>query len=411
MAEFAQNGAIVTLHRLGGDRASAIQAELEHFARTRHITLVLPCLFEELSRPPLKAIVNDLRQVSFLDRIVVSLGKTPPGGLQAAQQYFSDLPQAVSIVWNDGPRGEALYRQISSEGFDAGCDGRGRAFWIATMYALSRGDCDVIAAHDCDITTYAPELLARLCYPVVHPGFDFEFAKGYYARMRDGEMYGRVTRLFVAPLIRAVQTVMGQSPILTYLESFRYPLAGEFAMKANLARLTNVPSDCGLEIGMLTETYYNCELSGICQTELAARYDDRHDTVGPDCESGLLKLCVDIARSLFETLAQDGMTLSARGWRELVACYRDVAADLVGRYHADAAINGLRFDRKCEETLIASFAEALQTACSRHLAHLARAPLLPSWAHITSAIPAFSEWLEEAVDMDSSWSALPYGVR
>jgi glucosyl-3-phosphoglycerate synthase len=410
VAELAQDGAIVTLHRLGSDRASAIEAELETFARTRRIALILPCLFDELSRPPLKAIVADLAHVRYLDRVVVSLGRTPPGGLQAAEQYFSTLPQPVSIVWNDGPRVEALYRRLEHEGLDAGRHGKGRAFWIASMYLLARGDCDVIAAHDCDITTYSSELLARLCFPLAHPEFEFEFAKGFHARNTGGEAYGRVTRLFVTPLIRAVQTVMGPSPLLAYLESFRHPLAGEFAMSTSLARLTSVPSD-GLEIGMLTETYYNCELSGICQTELAARYDDRHDTVGPDCESGLLKLCVDIARSLFETLAQDGMTLTARGWRELVACYRDVAADLVGRYHADAAINGLRFDRRCEETLIASFAEALQTACSRHLAHLARAPLLPSWAHITSAIPAFSEWLEEAVEMDSSWSALPYGVR
>jgi glucosyl-3-phosphoglycerate synthase len=406
VAEFAQNGAIVTLHRLGGDRASAIQAELDHFARTRHIALVLPCLFEELARPPLKAIVNDLRQVSFLDRIVVSLGKTPPGGLQAAQEYFSALPQSVSIVWNDGPRVDALYRQMSREGFDAGSDGRGRAFWIAAMYALSRGDCDVIAAHDCDITTYAPELLARLCFPVVHPGFDFEFAKGYYARMRDGEMYGRVTRLFVAPLIRAVQAVVGQSPILTYLESFRYPLAGEFAMKASLARLTSVPSDCALEIGMLTETYYNCELNGICQTELIGRYDHKHQAVGDDCDSGLLKMCVDIARSLFDTLAAEGLALTTRGWRELIVSYREAATELVNRYHADAVINGLSFVRAHEDTLVAAFARALQTACERHAARRARPPLLPSWTQVTSAIPSFGEWLWEAVELDNSCSTL-----
>jgi glucosyl-3-phosphoglycerate synthase len=410
VAEPVQHGAIVTLHRLCGERASAIEAELEAFARTRRIALVLPCVFDDLTRPAVKGILEDLSRVRYLDRVVVSLGRTPPGGLQAAEQYFSALPQPVDIVWNDGPRVEALYRRLEHEGLDAGADGKGRAFWIASMYLLARGDCDVIAAHDCHLTSYSSELLARLCFPLAHPDFEFEFAKGFHARTGGGESRGRVTRLFVTPLIRAVQTVMGPSPLLSYLESFRHPLAGEFAMSASLARLTSVPCD-GLEIGMLTETYYNCELSGICQTELAARCDDHPETLGPDYETGLLKLCVEIARSLFETLAQDGMTLTARGWRELVACYRDVAADLVGRYRADAAINGLRFERAREELIVASFADALQTACARHLARLARAPLLPSWAHITSAIPAFGEWLEEAVEMDSSWTAVPDGVR
>jgi glucosyl-3-phosphoglycerate synthase len=357
-------------------------------------------------------IVGDLARVRYLDRIVVSLGQTPPGGLQTAQQYFAALPQPVSIVWNDGPRIKALYQRLRHEGLEAGCDGKGRAFWIAAMYLLARGDCDVIAAHDCDITTYSSELLARLCFPLAHPDFEFEFAKGYYARMGGGEMYGRVTRLFVTPLIRAAQTVMGPSPILTYLESFRYPLAGEFGMKAGLAKVTSIPSDWGLEIGMLTETYYNCSLSGICQTELTERYDHKHQGVGPDCDSGLLRMCVDIARSLLETMSAEGMALTLRGWRDLVSSYRAAATELVGRYQADAAINGLTFARAREETLIASFADALQTACERHLARLARAPLLPCWTHVTSAIPAFGEWLEQAVALDSQREvALSYGVR
>ena len=402
MAEFAQNGAIVTLHRLGGERASAIEAELEYFARNRRIALVLPCLFDELSRPALKSIVKGLTPVRYLDRIVVSLGRTPPGGLQIAQRYFSALPQDLTIVWNDGPRMEALYRALGREGLDVGCDGKGRAYWIACGYLLARGDCDVIAAHDCDITTYGPELLARLCFPLAHPDLGFEFVKGYYARLGNHEMHGRVTRLFVAPLIRAAQTIVGPSPILSYLDSFRYPLSGEFAMTADLARRTNVPADWGLEIGMLMEVYHNCELTGICQTELCDRYDHKHQGLGNwDCETGLLKMCVDIARSLLTTLAEQGMAVTVAGWRELVATYRRVAAEMVGHYYADAAINGLTFERAREEALVSAFAVALETACERHVARVARTPLLPGWGHVSSAMPHFGEWLLEAVEQDS----------
>lgn len=413
MAEFSQPGAIVTLHRLGGDHASTLETQLEEFSRTRRIALVLPCLFDEMSRPALKTIVDDLRHVRYLDRIVVSLGKAPPDGVHIAQRFFAPLPQEVTVVWNDGPRLQSLYRRLAREGFAAGSDGKGRAVWIACGYLLAQGDCEVVAVHDCDITTYSAELLTRLCVPVAHPELDFQFAKGYYARLGSGEMYGRVTRLFVAPLVRAAQAVLGPSPILTYLESFRYPLAGEFAMRSDLARLMPMPADWGLEIGMLTEVYRHCELNGICQTELCTRYDHKHQPLGnEDCETGLLKMCVEIARSLLNTLADEGMDLPAGRWRALVTAYREAADELVSRYRADAAVNGLQFALTHEDALVESFACALKTACERRAARVMRVPLLPSWARVGAALPQFGDWLRRAVEIDSRPAAdLSYGFR
>jgi glucosyl-3-phosphoglycerate synthase len=91
---------------------------------------------------------------------------------------------------------------------------------------------DIIALHDCDIVNYERQLLARLCYPVAHPNLGFEFCKGYYARVTNA-MHGRVTRLFMNPLIRSVQGMAPGTPFLDFVDSFRYPLAGEFAMDAN----------------------------------------------------------------------------------------------------------------------------------------------------------------------------------
>ena len=91
------------------------------------------------------------------------------------------------------------------------------------------GDCGVIALHDCDIVNYDRQLLARLCYPVVHPHLGFEFCKGYYARVTE-RMHGRVSRLFMTPLIRSMEGMAPGAGFLRFLDSFRYPLAGEFAM-------------------------------------------------------------------------------------------------------------------------------------------------------------------------------------
>ena len=55
----------------------------------------------------------------------------------------------------------------------------------------ARGKADAVGIHDSDVLTYDRRLLAL--YPVANPNFNFEFCKGYYPRVADGKMNGRVT--------------------------------------------------------------------------------------------------------------------------------------------------------------------------------------------------------------------------
>ena len=105
-------------------------------------------------------------------------------------------------------------RRLREEGLDPGEEGKGRATWMACGYLLSTHRARVVAIHDCDIRNYSPELLARLCYPTANPNLHYEFAKGYYARVTH-RLYGRVTRLFVTPLLRAMKSVMSLAPTLS----------------------------------------------------------------------------------------------------------------------------------------------------------------------------------------------------
>ena len=82
-------------------------------------------------------------------------------------------------------------------------------------------------------------------------------------------MHGRVVRLLVWPLLNSLIAVLGHDPFLVYLNSFRYPLAGEFAVTAMLARSNRIPSDWGLEVGTLAEVFRNTSLKRICQTDLS----------------------------------------------------------------------------------------------------------------------------------------------
>src|SRR5262249_39800585 len=133
----------------------------------------------------------------------------------------------------------------------------------------------VIAVHDADIANYRREMLVRLCAPVMLPALGYMFAKGYYRRVTEGVMFGRVTRLMVAPLLRAALRVFGHQPLLDYLSSFRYPLAGECAFGADVAQELPVVAGWGLELGWLCEVHRRVPPARICQIELGANYEHK----------------------------------------------------------------------------------------------------------------------------------------
>ncbi len=401
MSDFYQSGIIATLHRLGEHKLEIVEQQLERFVHEQPIALVLPALYSEFERPALDGILQQLCPVRYIRQFIVTLAGTTPEQFREVQQRVAVLPSEVRVVWNDGPRVQALYRTLEENGLRIGPDGKGRSCWMAYGYVLASRQADVIALHDCDIVNYNREMLARLCYPVVNPNLSFEFCKGYYARVSD-RMHGRVTRLFVTPLVRALESLFGFLPFLLYLDSFRYPLAGEFAMKADLARVNRIPSDWGLEVGVLAEIYRNCSKKRVCQVDVADNYEHKHQELSPDDPSkGLMKMAIDIAKSLFRTLSAEGVTFESGNMQTLLTRYVRAAEDNITRYHADAMINGLIFDRHEEETAVETFAQALKQATDEFFADPLSTPLIPNWARVSSALPGFLGALREAVDADN----------
>jgi len=402
MSDFFQTGAVTTLHRLGDYRLEALEQQVEYFAQQQPIALVLPALYTEFEKPAMQGILRQLSEVRFIRQFVVALAKTTPEQLVDACAWLSLLPGDVSIIWNDGPRVQHLYKTLEENGLHVGPDGKGRSCWMSYGYVLASRVADVIALHDCDIVNYSRELLARLCYPVVHPSINYEFCKGYYARVSD-RMHGRVTRLLVTPLIRALELAVGHQPFLEYLDSFRYPLAGEFAMQVDLARVNRIPSDWGLEVGVLAEIYRNCSVKRVCQVDIAENYEHKHQDLSKgNPTQGLMKMAVDIAKVLFRTLAGEGVTFDSSIMQRLMICYVRTAEDTITRYHADAMINGLIFDRHEEETAVETFAQALKLAAEEFFADPLGTPLIPNWNRITAALPGFLGALREAVAADSA---------
>ena len=401
MSDFFQSGIITTLHQLGQPSLERLESELLGFAKSRPIALVLPALYSEFERPAMPAIVQELTKVKYLNEVVLALDQATEDDFKRVREIMAPIPAEVKIIHNKGKRVSEVYETLRRNGLDAGPQGKGRSAWLSYGYVLARGKSDVIALHDCDILTYNRALLARLCYPIASPTMNYVFCKGYYSRVTD-KMNGRVTRLLVTPLVRSLQQLTGQHGFLAFLDSFRYPLAGEFSMSADLARINRIPSDWGLEVGSLAEVYRNYSPHRVCQVDIAATYEHKHQILSAeDAEKGLMKMAVDICKSIFRTLASDGVVFSESLFRSLSVTYLRQAEDTLLKYEADAMINGLEFDRHEEAKAVEAFTRAIAMAAQAFVENPMGTPLIPNWNRVSAAIPDIFEILKLAVDEDN----------
>jgi glucosyl-3-phosphoglycerate synthase len=402
VSDVYQTGAFATLHRLKGDNLLQMERDLKTFSSTRPIALVLPALYSEFAGDPISRIREELTKVHYLNEIVVTLGQANEGQFHDAQRFFADMPQRVRIIWNNGPRICQLFQTLEANGLAVGADGKGRACWLAYGYLIAKREAEIISLHDCDIRTYSREILARLCHPIANPYVDFAFCKGYYARVTD-RIHGRATRLYVTPLLRSLKTIVGPLPVLDFLDSFRYPLSGEFAMSTTVAGLNRIPGDWGLEIGVLAEIFRNVSLKRVCQSELCENYDHKHQPLSAaDPSAGLLRMTVDIGKTLLRSLAAEGVCLNSGALKALQARYIRIAEDTISYHHADAMTNGLCFDRNEEEQAVAAFAKGLEMACERYWANPMDIKLIPNWTRVAAAIPQFPGQLVDAVAADNA---------
>jgi len=402
MGDFHQNGIITTLHNLSTRSCEDMEKELMEFSRVRPMGLVLPSLYSELETKAMPDIVSQLSKVPYLSQIIIGLDRADETQYRSALQFFEQLPQHHRVLWNDGPRLMAVHKALQKQGLAPEQMGKGRNVWYCFGYALATAKVESLALHDCDILTYDRSLLARLIYPVANPRFSYEFCKGYYARIAGGTLRGRVSRLLVTPLIRALKKTVGQSDYLEYMDSYRYPLAGEFSFRIDVLNDLRIPGDWGLEVGILSEMNRNYATNRLCQVDIADIYDHKHqDLSADDTRTGLSKMSIDISRALFRKLATQGMVFNKGTFRTIKASYYRIALDFIEAYRNDAMINGLSLDVHQEELAVEHFAENIIRAGNLFLESPMETPFVPSWNRVTNAIPDIFEQLQEAVEEDT----------
>jgi glucosyl-3-phosphoglycerate synthase len=400
--DFFQNGNITTLHRLCRRPIEQMETELKRFATERPMALVLPSLYSELEGQALPKIVEELKHATYISDIIVGLDQADEKQFAHARDFFSGLPQKVHILWNDGPWLREIDAQLRSQELAPTQIGKGRNVWYCLGYALALDHIEAIALHDCDILTYERSLPARLFYPVANPAFSFDFCKGYYSRIDGDKLSGRATRLLVTPLLRALKKVVGQMDYLEFMDSFRYPLSGEFSLSRSFVKILRIPSDWGLEIGVLSEVYRTLSLNNVCQVDIADQYDHKHQELSKDDASkGLSRMSVEIAKSLYRKLATEGVILSSEDFRSIKAAYYRIALDSTEKYFYDAKINGLEYDRHAEEGSIELFAQSVMSAGEIYLSNPMESPFIPNWNRVHDAFPDICQQMLQAVAAES----------
>lgn len=403
MADFHQNGNITTLHNLRIRSADEMEDELKAFAASRKISLILPCLYSELEGEAMPHILSELAKVTYLHRIIVGLDAANEEQFRYAKKFFNGLNQNHIVIWNDSPRMLALGKRLKTTGLAPTEQGKGKNVWTSLGYLIGCADSAVMAIHDCDILTYNKEMLARLVYPLANPNFPYQVAKGYYPRIGGGNLNGRVTRLLVSPLLIALNRVVGPRDYIDYLRSFRYPLSGEFAMRTAILPDLRIPSDWGLEIGVLSEAWRNLAPKAVCQVDISDAYDHKHQDLSADAaDEGLNRMSTDICKAIFRKLAADGTVFTPNVFRTLKATYYRSALDLLEAYYNDAKMNGLNIDRHTEEHSIELFAENIMRAGQIFLEKPHETPFIPTWNRVHSADPTFLSDMTAAAKADEA---------
>jgi glucosyl-3-phosphoglycerate synthase len=297
------------------------------------------------------------------------------------------------VVWCNKPEVAPVLEELKKRGLDvSSLSGKGKDLWIAM--GIASLDLHAFVVHDADIAYYTKMLPTKLLYPVIEPKLDFFFAKGYYARVNveSKQIYGRIYRLFINPLLEALhEKHLNHSKFLEYLQSFSYTLSGEMAIYSDLAVHLRIPCDWGFEIGMLAELFRNASYRRMCEVDLGF-YEHKHKDV---LTNGLLSTAEDSLITLLRTLTEmEGIEVTEAFLQSLQVMYRRTAQDKIQQYYADAVCNNLDFDRHQEETWVDSLSSVITSAGRKYLISPGMTQL-PSWLRTMAAMPNIRERLRE----------------
>ncbi|MFC7235789.1 glycosyl transferase family 2 [Halosegnis marinus] len=323
---------VATLHDFGDARPDA---------PTERAAVVVPMTEREHASLAAERVLSALERVDP-ERVVVPL-RAEADTAPAVADWLDGFALDVETLWCDGPR---LADLLDDHGL-TGPRGKGRDVWLGLGVAA---DSEYVVVHDADATTYTDAHVPRLLFPLDR---GFAFSKGYYARVENGRLYGRLFRLFYRPLVRALADAHPGAEVLDYLNAFRYALAGEFAATSDLVRSLRVQRGWGLEVGTLGDAYAEAGVEGTAQVDLGRHEHDHRAVSGP---AGLSTMSEQVSAALLRAVEAGGVEPD---YDTLPDRYEAAAESLVRAYGTDAAFNGLDYDPADERAQVAEYADAV----------------------------------------------------
>ena len=382
MSDFTQNGVICTLPRLNESHLEPLDTLLlPRLTGTSPVSLILPCHAPDLDRPALEHICRQLADARWLTRVLVPVNGLPLAQIPALFSRLSaQLPCKLTVFSTDEPALRAVLCAAADRSAAALPPGKGLNVWAALGVLHAARVPGTYVLQDADVLSFRRSTLARLCIAVSEPNLGFDFAKMYYSRVTD-RLYGRVSRLFLAPLLQSLIQVAGHHPLLDFLQSFRYPLSGECALRASLASSLPVWEGWSLEIGMLAEVFRRLEPERVCQVDGGTGYDHKHQAE----EAGLHPMCAQISETLLGQLSIEGCRVDPAFRQTLMRAQLRHGAEAARRSAALAFLNAIPCDLEAEKTAASGFASTLRSTEPTAQGQGPRP--LPSWESVERTAP------------------------
>lgn len=346
---------VTTLHDLTGHVPDA---------PTDRAAVVVPMTEREYGGLAAEHTLSELETVDPA-QVVVPL-RAPRDRVDDFRNWLSGFDLSLEVLWCNAPGVEELLDDRLPDRAATTLAGKGRDVWLAL--GIAAADNDYVVLHDADARSYSASDVPRLLAPLDR---GYGFSKGYYSRVENDRLYGRLCRLFYEPLVRAM-AAENDTDVLSYLSSFRYALAGEFAMTADLASDLRIHQRWGLEVGTLGEMYRQCGFDGTAQVDLGNHQHDHRAVSGPD---GLSDMSQHVGHAIFRVAESNGVRPD---YDTLPNRYQSTAQSLIRQYADDAVINGLSYDIESERAQVETYAETISPP--------GRDNRLPAWSE-TSFTP------------------------
>lgn len=340
-------GEITTLHKLTDKNPECSMED---------VVVVVPMMERDFQLDATKWTFSEMERIGP-EKVIVAL-RCDEQSVGEIYEWLNEFQLDLKILWCNGDR---IEKMLTKEGLN-GKNGKGHDIWLALGLASEYGN--FIICHDVDRKTYVGEDLHKLLFPLIEGN---KFVKGYYARIEKDRLYGRLCRLFYAPLIRSLKDVYDIS-ILRYLDAFKYGLSGEFAIRSQDAKGIKMERGFGLEVGFLGEAFNFAGFESTVQVDLGI-YEHFHRDMGGS--NGLNMMSLEVSDSLFGLLQREGVKVKYDAVRK---AYESMAYEFIRQYELDAMFNGLAYDVKEERSQI------------REYIHAIRAPgediRMPSWEEL-----------------------------